>query len=140
MITVTPELLAAYQSTRFRVDDAGHDFVLTIGEISPPLLDLYREHGCSCAAFVTAWNPFSQPTCEDDNRTAQAELERTLVELRAPLLLGHGESLEDDWPPEPSILALGIDKDRAVELGKRFRQNAIVWCDASGLPELVITA
>jgi hypothetical protein len=39
-----------------------------------------------------------------------------------------GEGVGDDrtWPPERSTLVLGIEREAAISLGRRFGQRAIV--------------
>ena len=51
-----------------------------------------------------------------------------------------GEGIGDDgtWPPERSLLVLGIDHAGAVQLGHRFGQRAIVWGELGGLAALVL--
>jgi hypothetical protein len=35
-------------------------------------------------------------------------------------------------------LALGITKEEALWLGKKYEQNAILWCDADFTPQLIL--
>jgi hypothetical protein len=51
-----------------------------------------------------------------------------------------GEGIGDDgaWPPEPSILVLGIEREAAVQLGRLFGQRAIVCGELGGLATLVL--
>ena len=42
------------------------------------------------------------------------------------------------WPGEASCLVLGLSIDIARALGTEFEQNAIVWCGADAVPELVL--
>ena len=74
---ISTELIDAYRATNYRV--LGQDsFVLNIGQSSKPLQKLYDEHGCQSAAFITAWNPFSQPTDDAENSRLEALLETEL--------------------------------------------------------------
>ena len=82
----------------------------------------------------------------------QVRSRRWLVEEVVPsatpaqsvLELGHpmskGEGIDDDgaWPPERSILVLGIERQTAVELGRRFGQRAIVCGELSGVADLAL--
>lgn len=54
------------------------------------------------------------------------------------VLNGVGKSPDDDWDGELSILVLNIDKDTAASIGKKFKQNAIVWCDLDAVPQLIL--
>ncbi len=51
---------------------------------------------------------------------------------------GEGQGEDPSWPAEASFLALGIDREAASDLGRKYGQNAIVWIGSDGLPELVL--
>ncbi|MCB0577589.1 MAG: DUF3293 domain-containing protein, partial [Saprospiraceae bacterium] len=40
------------------------------------------------------------------------------------------------WPAEESFWAFGIDAARAVALGRRYGQNALVWWEPGATPAL----
>ena len=134
--TVSEELREAYRSTHFNVVEP-EPFTLRIGEFSPDLLALYDAHDVSTAAFLTAWNPFSAETAQHDNETAQKRLRARLEEMQTVVFSGIGEDASGQWPGEPSVLALGISRGQAVQLGDEFQQNAIVWIGADCVPGLV---
>ncbi|GIS62390.1 MAG: hypothetical protein CM1200mP2_46150 [Planctomycetaceae bacterium] len=48
-----------------------------------------------------------------------------------------GCSRRRDWEPEISLLVLGIERDDAVAIGRRFDQVAIVCGRTGGVAELV---
>ena len=52
-------LIKAYEETEYRVTQ-GHPFVLRVDVPSPELASLYKAKSASCAAFITACNPFSR--------------------------------------------------------------------------------
>jgi hypothetical protein len=134
---ISTELIDAYRATNFRV--LGQDpFVLNIGQSSKPLQKLYDEHGCRSAAFITAWNPFSQPTDDTENSRLQALLETELLVVSTALFAGMGEDPSGQWPGEKSALALGLSLTNAKSIGIRFKQNAFVWIDRDATPELLI--
>lgn len=116
----------AYRNARYRVDDGGAVFDMRVGRPCEPLRALMTRRGVREAAFLTACNPGSAPRSDADNRAAQ-------VRLRAAL------DPEGIWPPEPSLLVLGIERERAAALARRFRQNAFVWLPADAVPVLVWT-
>ena len=51
---------------------------------------------------------------------------------------GIGSDPSGEWEGEPSFLILGISKKSAKELGTKYRQNAIVWCDTDCMAELLL--
>lgn len=130
-------LLVAYRATRYRVTQDPHDFTLRVGEPSEDLLDLYSNFGVLSAAFLTAHNPFSEPVSKEANEAAQMALLGLLTASGAPFLHGRGEGEDGDWPPEPSVLVLGLTREDAEAIGRRFDQNAILWCGPDAVPILV---
>jgi hypothetical protein len=131
------ELIAAYRATNYRVLGQ-NPFVLKISQPSAPLRKLYDKYGCRSAAFLTAWNPFSRPTANDENSRLQALLEIELSGVSTALIPGIGEDSSGQWPGEESTLALGLSLSDAKSIGIRFKQNAFVWIDGDANPELLI--
>lgn len=130
-------LVSAYCETDY-VARADPDVVLGIGEHSPALSALMQQLGGATAAFLTAWNPLSQPTESAENETAAMSLEAALTRRSAPFVRGVGKARNGEWPAEPSILAVGVSKEDAILLGRQFRQNAIVFVGNDAVPRLVL--
>lgn len=121
------KLETAFLNTNYFVEqDEGGSILIRVGEPNANLDELLRGHGVNAWAFVTAYNPFGQQTSDADNDRRHAELCGELAKLGIKFLLGCGESVEKDWPPERSVLALGLDKEASIELGRKFEQLAIV--------------
>lgn len=135
--TLPPELIAYYEATDFRVT-APRRFTLRIGKPSPDLEALYNETGATCAAFLTAWNPFSEETDPAINAANQRQLIERVTQLGFTAWDGMGSDPSGDWAGEESIFVLGMDRTSASALGVEFRQNAIVWVDADTVPQLVL--
>lgn len=135
--SISSELLKAYSKTEFHVF-LEPPVVLKIGVISPPMGDLFRNSKINTAAFLTAFNPFSQAVTDADNEQAQARLSCDLQNGGFEALPGEGQDPEGLWPGEPSFLVLGISRLKAETLGRQFGQNAMVWVDAGLVPELVL--
>jgi hypothetical protein len=133
---LAPELLAAYRETEYRVTE-GKSFLLRVDEPCPELLGLYRAKNVSCAAFITAWNPFSHKLTDAENAVQQNELASELKHRSLIYLEGVGQHPSGTWPGEPSFLVLGLALEAAKTLGRAYEQNAIVWCDADAVPGLV---
>ena len=112
------ELDAAYRATDYWVDDfPGGPFAIRIDEPCRELADLQW-------AFVTACNPLSQRFPDDANAARMANLENA-VRGRWSYYRGRGVGRDEQWS-EPSLLIVGINEADAVELARRFGQNAIV--------------
>ena len=128
-----PATLEAYLQTDYLVSD-DPPLLLRIGEQNDDARILLASFGIETAAFITAWNPRSQPLSDDDNDARQAELLNEIEARRLNYLVGHGQ--RGDWI-EYHYLVLGISREDAVQLASQFEQNAFVWLDTAGIPELV---
>jgi hypothetical protein len=137
MSLISPQIIQVYRETEYRVL-AEPAFVLRIAEASAELLDLYGRFGVSCAAFVTACNPYSASLADDDNRERQAKLERQLRSRSLRFLPGIGQHPSNEWLGEPSFLILALSLASARALGERLEQSAVVWAGQDGVPQLVL--
>ena len=139
MSAIPKELIDTYRTAIYRVDAPQGVITFYIDRLSPELAALHRDKGVKSSAFITAYHPYSVPVTENENEKAQQAL---LAELRTrgyQWLEGAGEDAKEEWPAEPSVLVLGISQEEATRLAVQFRQNAYVFCDQAGMPQLVLT-
>lgn len=101
--------------------------------------------GCSPvehAAAGASWNTTLGGGAESQTPVANAERQRRPGDELAALGFAHfpGEGRGEDpsWPAEASFLVLGVGRQEASDLGRKYGQNAIVWVGSDGLPELVL--
>lgn len=125
-----------YRAAHYCVN-ADPAFVLHIGEHSPPLANLYRQHRVDSAAFVTAWNPHSQVLSAAENRQRNAQLSAMIRQAGFCCIAGIGTAPDGEWAGEDSFLVLGISREAAGQLGQQFAQHAIVFCGANAVPALM---
>ncbi|HTP38070.1 MAG TPA: DUF3293 domain-containing protein [Steroidobacteraceae bacterium] len=134
---LSAELRLAYSDTDYRVDDNGCQFTLRVNERSVSLLECYATHRVQSAAYLTAWNPRSEPTPGEGNAAAQARLESEVKAAGWMFLRGQGVDPHGRWPAEPSILVLGMGAEQASALGRAYQQNALVFAGADAIARLV---
>ena len=135
--TDIPEsLLRAYKSTNFEVH-ADPDFILKIGEFSPELKNLFSKVNYSTGCFITAYNPKSVELPNAENKILQNALYKEFKRSEYHVVNGLGSDPTDQWEGEPSFFVMGISLPEAKIFGRKYRQNAIVWCDASCIPVLI---
>ena len=137
MVKISEERIASYQATLYRVTGIVPAFTLRIGEYSAALATVYRDTGHVNAAYITAWNPRSQPFPNDINEDRQRRLIACLEERGNRYFFGEGSSPDGMWR-EQSLLVLGIDLALARALSEQFEQNAFVYCDEGAVPQLVL--
>ncbi|MBI3380975.1 MAG: DUF3293 domain-containing protein [Aquabacterium sp.] len=136
-------LVQAYLETEYRVAVSPEfgvimPFVLRVGQPSEPLQQLLNDTGAQGAAFVTAFNPYSEVSSAEENSGRQDQLLTTLRQHEVKFLRGQGQHPSNNWPPEPSVLALDLPLDATKRLGMRFQQNALLWCGTDAVPHLVL--
>ena len=136
--TVLPsELVAAYEATNFEVNYET-PFVLKVGTFSKDLQSMLSKLNHNTGCFITAYNPESIEKTLVENESSQEKLYSDLSALDCKIFCGFGADPDGNWEGEPSYFAIGISKENAQRLGKKYRQNAIVWCDERCIPELLL--
>lgn len=129
-------LRAAWQATEYRVDTDAGTLALRLDTPDPALAKLMQHAGVTCAAYITADNPFSRVASEGQNAAARTRLLRRVHAGGWACLPGLGIDPEGDHPGEHSLLVLGMARDEAISLGREFRQHAIVLIGADAVPRL----
>ena len=137
MTEIPKELIAAYEGTDFRVLEP-QSFTLRVGLHSPELQELYTDIGVSWAGYLTAWNPYSAQTSDEENKRSQEALLRKLSLEGFPALGALGVDPSGEWPGEDSVFVPGLSLERSKSLGAEFGQNAIVWAGDDAVPQLIL--
>jgi hypothetical protein len=130
-------VIQAYRETEYRVL-AEPPFILAVGIASSELTGLYQTRKVACATFITAFNPFSRELALDENHRRQAELAKELTRRGLGFVDGVGQHPSGNWPGEPSFLVFGLALEAAKSLGQSLEQNAIIWCGAECVPDLIL--
>jgi len=133
----SPRLETAYRETSFIAYTLQHTIRIRVGEKNPVLDSLLSESGIQRWAYITACNPGSVRLAASENFARQHELCREIQARGFTMFSGEGRSDFPEWPPEPSILVLGIDREQAIEIGRQYGQNAIVYGEQGSSVELV---
>ena len=113
-------------------------FVLRVGIANEYLERLYNQLKMDSGTFVTAYNPLSYNAGESANIARQAEMAKELRRRNLKYFDGIGKHPSGEWEAEPSYFVLGLSLETAKELGKKYDQNAIVWCGSDAIPVLVL--
>lgn len=136
---LSASMIKAYQTTHYCVVDGAKQHVLKVGEYTAyisRLLASTPNAGERGAVFITAWNPFSEPLSERENRDANRALWRDLQTQGLAVHEGYGEGVNSSWCEE-SFLAWPLTRVQALQLCVRYRQNAVVFVEQAGMPELL---
>jgi hypothetical protein len=76
-------------------------------------------------AYITVYNPFSQTFTDEANDARHRLLLQSVAAFSS--FEGEGKGADESWPPEKSLLILGISKEQAIAIGNEYEQNAIVY-------------
>lgn len=131
------ELLKAYRQAEYVVFGEP-PLVLRVGEANRRLDTILEAARKETAAFLTACNARGERRSDADNQAAQVRLEQALEEKPYGCYPGEGRDPEGRWPAEPSLLVVGIPRADAEALGRRFEQNALLFVERGGAPQLIV--
>lgn len=130
-------LLEAYRKAEYVVFGEP-PLVLRIGEANRRLDGMLEAARKETAAFITACNARGERRSDSDNQAAQVRLERALEEKPYGCYPGEGRDAEGRGLAEPSLLVVGISRADAEAFGRRFEQNAVVFIERGGAPQLLV--
>ena len=130
-------LIQAYLLTTYRVVESFASIDIRIGARHPTLDVLLNEMKQTKWAFITASNPASHRQSEPENQRRHHALVKHVQSMGFPVLDGVGLPDASSWPPEISLLVLGLDPKTAQVLGREWDQNAIVVGSLGTTAELI---
>jgi hypothetical protein len=131
-------LITAYRTTDYRVRLLQGGWAsIRIDKALPATLQALT--GGRSWAFVTAWNPLSQPQARSLNHAAQIALLAALRGLRRTLYIRPGLGASRNWR-EPSFFVIGPELEDIDELAQHFHQNAYVHGLGTGAARLRLTS
>jgi hypothetical protein len=131
------ELINAYLTTDYIIDDTLGMWMINIDQMDKPLSSYLHKFKQPTAAFITAFNPMSKRCKENQNKQQQAKLVKQLQQNSVTFLTGFAIDQDGAWPQEDSVLIVNINKQQASKIAKQFNQAAYVWIDETGMPLLV---
>jgi hypothetical protein len=131
---------AAYLNAVYRIHMKGEpDIDMRIDERNEAVIALLKKHDAQSAVFVTAFNPFGAILDIAANETRQQTLAGHLRASQIKTFEGVGFDPHENPPhSEASLFALDVTRPAADALMQKFEQNAVVFVDADGVPELLL--
>jgi len=125
--SISPNLIKAYREAIYVVHLGDREIALQVNKASLPLAKLMEEWEVTTAAFLTAFNPYSQVLDPVENEARQKQMWADAQPMCPKIFPGIGRDKHDQWPHELSMLALGIHLEDAQTLADRYEQNAFLW-------------
>ncbi|WP_061159894.1 nitrile hydratase accessory protein [Caballeronia temeraria] len=129
--------LDAYHAAIYRIE-AQPPIDMKIGAANAAVESLLAEQGVESAVFVTAFNPFGRVLTPAENAARQRALTGRVAEMGLRALPGAGIDPMNVWIAEASLFVPGATRETADTLMTSFEQNAVIYVDGSGLPQLLL--
>ena len=132
---IDQRLRDAYLATTYEVKHLG--LQLRIDEENWHLEEFLIDNNVFSYAFISAWNPLSQPLSSSENENRHSKLVDFAKKKQWVFTEGFGIPQNEDWQAEKSLFLLDISRIEAINLGRRFNQNAIVIGRLGKAPQLI---
>lgn len=134
---IPSKVIDAYRSADYSFEVEAHTFIIHIGQLCPEIAEFIERFGGDGACSITAYNPLGEVVGEAENLEASEALRHVLETAAAPCFPAKGEDTDGSWV-EPGYMVFSLNLQQARALGRRFRQNALVWIGRDCIPELVL--
>ena len=131
------KLLEAFRATTYRAYAPNDDLSLRVGHGNPSLDALLDRTAHTRWTYLTAFNPGGQMRGEPENIVAQKKLLDVLIKGSWIFYPGETTADDDQWPPEPSFLVLGMTRSDGVALAQKFAQAAILYGQKGSVAQLI---
>lgn len=115
LLMIPNSLIESYKATTFKVFQPYIE--IRIDKLNVDLENLLVKNNVEEWAYITPYNPYSQELTDDENRQKFEEL----IQMISSYLFYEGEGVGEDltWKPEKSVLIVGIQTEKAMELGAK---------------------
>ena len=133
---ISDELLNAYIETNYFINNI--EMPLKINKYSDFLNKIYNKYSVNSCAYITAYNPYSKQVDEYENIKNNQSLKLLLERNNYKYMEGCGCHPSNKWEKENSFLIIGIDYNNACVIGKKYNQNAILYCNKECVPNLIL--
>ncbi|MEC4720782.1 DUF3293 domain-containing protein [Noviherbaspirillum sp. CPCC 100848] len=111
---------------------------LQAGIRNSELAQLLKTHGAATAAIVSACNPAGCLLPASKNKARHAALATAIKQLKLKALPAERKAESSADTAEDAYLVLDISGAQAESLLTEFDQHALLWCNQSGPPELML--
>lgn len=126
-------LWQAYAGALFVYRDGAAIGVLRVGQKPNALTETLMQQAAVCSAvFITAYNAhLGTDWSPAHNQDRQQRLRNVLQSRGLVWRAGAGIGRDTAYDPEASLLVLGVTESDAIQLGRDYGQNAVVWIESN---------
>ena len=127
----------ATYATTYWVDLPDRSIKFELEKNNAELDALLKAHGQRQWAFLTAYNPHAQPNNALANQQHLKKLIEDVQQQGLTFLPGRDVSDDKSLTPEACLLIFGVPADRALQIGKRYGQAAVIVGELDQSPRLL---
>lgn len=125
-----------YENAVYAVEYGG-EIRFAPGQPNSELDRLLLETRAASFAFITACNPFSKKLSAEENARRQKALINDITQDNYRFFFGYGADPSEKWEREESLLILDIKRQDALEIARKYEQNAFLFGRIGSVVELV---
>jgi hypothetical protein len=134
------DIIEAYLNTTYVIDDPEYpeyNGIIHLEKHNPHIDEVLGPY--ESWAFITAWNPESQPLPLEVNQQRNNEIVERIVRFGLCVHSGYGSSKNGgvEWYEEHWFIP-GMSSTLAVAIGKYYKQNAILFGEKHKKSALII--
>ncbi|NER11813.1 DUF3293 domain-containing protein [Leptobacterium flavescens] len=127
----------AYKETTYEVKALSQVYKLKIGERHAEFLRFLEEENIDSWSVISAFNPYSRELSNKENENRHLNFITALDKKEYRVFEAKGVPADDNWEAEKSLFIGNISRERAMDIGKRLEQNAIVFGTKTTRPEII---
>lgn len=135
--TLSVQQRAAYRVMFYTVN-LPRRLKLQAGIRNSELTQLLKNHGAATAAIITACNPAGFALPSSKNKARHAALGTAIKQLKLKALPAERKAESNAEDADDAYLVLDISGAQAEALLTEFDQHALLWCNQSSPPELML--
>jgi hypothetical protein len=135
--SIEPELIKSYLSMHYHVC-AARPFFLEIGKQSCMLSFWHKIFEVNCSAFITAYNRYDKYQTSHENKLRHKQLQTDMEKACLPVIDGYCQDEVGKNDKVEYSLIFGISLKESKEVGNKYTQNAIVYCEEDLIPQLIL--
>jgi hypothetical protein len=128
------KLLQAYTQAQYRIHDP--KIIFGVGDVPDNLRHYLSSVDCHSFAFITAYNPYSQELSLQENQQRNRDLLQDISWYT--VIHGAGGDADGKRDAEESFLVCNINKDIAIDLARKYEQNALLYWDGGDVELLLL--
>jgi hypothetical protein len=133
---LSQEMHSAYMNAIYKIDFNNQTLQFKINQDCPDVWNTLKQFGVIHAGLITAWNPFSNPSCLTENIKANLCLENDIRASGLSYFPASGCDPDGHWEQEDGFCVFGVSHTQFNEWIIKYQQYAGLWLTFNQKPQL----